>query len=90
MTGPYRHSMALAQAFQFDGTMRQKDIIGEWVPLDEPGPLSDVISGNEKWVRGIRFEEIDQNLILRHVTSKRDKLLTIDLKQCPMVMKELA
>jgi hypothetical protein len=54
-----------------------------------PGPLSDVISGNEKWVRGIRFEEIDQNLILKHVTSKRDKLLTIDLKQCPMVMTEL-
>jgi hypothetical protein len=38
MTGPYRHSIALAQAIQFDGTMRQKDIIGEWVPLDEPGP----------------------------------------------------
>ncbi len=90
MTKPYRHSIALAQACQFDGTMRQKDIIGEWVPLEEPGPLSEVISGNEKWVRGIRFEEIDQNLILRHVTSKRDKLLTIDLTQCPMVARELA
>lgn len=32
MSNPYRHSVALAQAFQFDGTMRQKDIIGEWVP----------------------------------------------------------
>ncbi len=89
MTGPYRHSVALAQALQFDGTMRQKDIIGEWVPLEEAGPLSDTISGNEKWVRGIRGEEIDQNLILRHVTSKRDKILTIDLRQCPMVMLEL-
>lgn len=89
MIDPYRHSVALAQALQFDGTMRQKDIIGEWVPLDEPGPLSEVIAGSEKWIRGIRGEEIDQNLILRHVTSKRDKLLTLDLKQCPMVMHEL-
>jgi hypothetical protein len=89
MTHPYRHSMALAQACQFDGTMRQKDIIGEWVPMDEPGPLSDTISGNEKWVRGLRFEEIDQNMILRHVTSKREKMLTIDLTLCPMIVKEL-
>jgi len=88
MTGPYRHSLALAQALQFDGTMRQKDIIGEWVPLAEPGPLSDVFSGNEKWVRGIRGEEIDDDFILRHVTSKRGKALVLDLKLCPMVMEE--
>ena len=48
-----------------------------------------MIAGSDKWIRGIRGEEIDQNLILRHVTSKRDKLLTLDLKQCPMVMHEL-
>ena len=82
-------SIALAQAFQFDGTMRQKDIVGEWVPMDEPGPLSDTISGNEKWVRGIRFEEIDQNLILRHVTSKRQKAIEVNLRLAPMVMDEL-
>ncbi len=89
MSHPYRHSVALAQAFQFDGTMRQKDIIGEWVPISEPGPLSDTISGNDKWIRGIRGEEIDESLILRHVTSKREKLLTINLRECPMVMTEL-
>lgn len=85
---PYRHSIALAQALQFDGTMRQKDIIGEWVPMTEPGPLSDVFSGNEKWVRGIRGEEIDDDFVLRHVTSKRGKTLVLDLKLCPMVMEE--
>ena len=88
MVEPYRHSVALAQAFQFDCTLRQKDVIGEWVPLDEPGPLSDVISGNEKWIRGLRAEEIDGNFILRHITSKREKMLTLDLKLCPMVMEE--
>lgn len=84
-----RGSIALAQALQFDLTLRQKDCIGEWVPLNEKTPLTDVISGNEKWVRGIRCEEIDQNLILRHMTSKRNKMLTVDLKLAPMVCEEL-
>lgn len=86
---PYRHSIALAQALQFDvaSGIRQKDIIGEWVPLSEPG-ISDVVTGNRKWLKGIRGEEIDENFILRHVTSKRKKLLTADLKLSPMVMEE--
>lgn len=90
MEKPYRHSIALAQAFQFDvaSGMRQKDIIGEWVPISEPG-VSDVIQGNNKWLKGIRGEEIDENFILRHVTSKRKKLLVADLKLAPMVMEEI-
>lgn len=89
MVKPYRHSLALAQALQFDvgSGMRQKDIIGAWVPLSEPG-VSDVISGNMKWVKGIRAEEIDGDFILRHVTSKRKKLLVADLKLSSMVMEE--
>lgn len=83
-----RHSIALAQAFQFDCTFRQKDIIGERVPLTEEG-ISEVIIGNEKWLRGIRWEEIDGNLILRHTTSKRLKEVEIDLKHATMVMEEL-
>jgi hypothetical protein len=31
------HSIALAQAIQFDCALRQKDVIGEWVPESEPG-----------------------------------------------------
>lgn len=81
--------MALAQAFQFECTFRQKDVIGEWVPMSEPVP-SDVIEGNKKWIRGIRWNEIDANLILRHTTSKRLKDIEIDLKRAPMVMEELA
>lgn len=81
-------SLSLAQAFQFEGTLRQKDAIGEWVPITEPG-ISDVTWGNEKWLRGLRWEEIDANLILRHVTSKRLKKVEIDLKLAPMVREEL-
>lgn len=83
-----KHSIALAQAFQFELMLRQKDVIGEWVPGSEPG-LSDVTNGNSKWLRGIRWSEIDGNLILRHTTSKRQKDIEVDLRNAPMVMEEL-
>jgi hypothetical protein len=87
--------IALAQAIQFECTLRQKDVIGEWVPVDEPG-VSEVIQtvrfkGKkkvQKWVVGLRWEKIDENLILRHVTSKRNKKVEIDLRLAPMVMEE--
>jgi hypothetical protein len=81
-------SMAMAQAFQFECTMRQKDVIGEWVPIKEPG-ISDVTFRSKKWIRGIRWEEIDENLVLRHVTSKKLKETEVDLKLAPMVLEEL-
>jgi hypothetical protein len=82
--------LALAQAIQFECTLRQKDVIGEWVPVAEPG-ISDVTDRIRelKWLRGIRWSEIDDNLILRHITSKRQKELEVDLKLAPMVMEEL-
>ena len=83
------HSIALAQAIQFDGILRQKDVLGEWVPLSEPG-TSEIVYGNTKWLRGIRWNEIDENLILSHVTSKRNKLVTVPLSIAPMVMEELS
>lgn len=85
----YKPSIALAQAFQFECILRQKDVIGEWVPQSEPGPLTDIFEGNDKWMRGLRWEEIDDDLILRHMTSKRQKEHEVDLKLAPMVLEEL-
>jgi hypothetical protein len=83
-------SLALAQAFQWDCMIRQKDAIGEYVPISESTPLTDVIHGNQKWVRGLLWQEIDENLTLRHTTSKRDKKIEISLSAAPLVMQELA
>lgn len=80
-------SIALGQAFQFEGTLRQKDVIGEWVPESEPIE-SDIRGPRGKWIRGIRWEEIDEYYVLRHVTSKKQKPIEIDLKLAPMVMEE--
>jgi hypothetical protein len=81
-------SIALAQALQFELMLRQKDVIGEWVPQNEPG-VSDVTLGNDKWLRGLRWSEIDRDLIVRHTTSKRQKDIEVDLKNAPMVIEEL-
>ena len=82
-------SIALAQALQFECTLRQRDVIGEWVPESEPG-ISDVTLNGEKWLRGVRWNEIDGNLILRHMTSKRQKMVEVDLRNAPMVLEEFA
>src|SRR6185503_2084862 len=44
-----RHSIALAQAFQFDAELWQKDVIGEWLPITEPGDAKGVERDNKKW-----------------------------------------
>ncbi len=82
--------MALAQALQFDLMLRQKDVIGEWVPVSEPG-RSDVIKGErEKWITGLRWEEIDDNLMLKHRTGKKDRDSEVNLRLARMVLEELA
>jgi hypothetical protein len=84
------YSIALAQAFQFECMFRQKDVIGEWVPLKEAG-TSDVINQREqeKWLRGIRWSEIDSQLVLKHTTSKKGKDVEVDLRLAPMIVEEL-
>ena len=59
------------------------------MPISEPVP-SAITDGNAKWARGLRWNEIDANLILRHITSKRQKEVVVDLRKAPMVMDELA
>src|SRR6185437_10304347 len=80
-------SMALAQAIQFELLLRQKDVIGEWVPESEPGE-TDVHAGDEKWLRGLRWNEINDDLVLIHKTSKKQKDLQIDLRLAPLVVEE--
>jgi hypothetical protein len=81
-------AIALAQAFQFECMFRQKDILGEMVPVTEPG-VSDIVVDGDKWLWGIRWSEIDGSLKLKHVTSKRKKEIEIDLRLADMVLTEL-
>jgi hypothetical protein len=103
------HSIALAQALQYELLLGQKDVIGEWVPVGEPGE-SDVVrhepsssnsadpspetSSNssklgQKWLRGLRWSNIDKNLILRHRLGSSGRSIEVDLRTAPMVLEEL-
>jgi integrase len=66
---------AFAYALQFEGAMRQWDVIGKWVPLADK-KASSVIDGTSKWI-GPTWAQIDEHLIF-------------DLRELPMVMEELA
>ncbi len=84
-----RPSIALAQAFQFQCPLKQKDVIGEWVPQDEDGK-SEILHNGRKWLRGLRWNEIVDGHILRRAPVKGGKLSDpFDLHDAPMVMKEL-
>jgi hypothetical protein len=69
----------------FECGLNQKDVIGEWVPATEPGDGE--VYGDEKWTRGLRWEEIDSDFILRHKSIRG--VDTIDLKGKAMVLNEL-
>lgn len=84
------HVIALAQALQFELMLRQKDVIGEWIPEGTEDITPYIVDGETTWARGLLWEEIDHDLVLRHRTSKRGKLAVFDLKLAPMVMEELA
>jgi hypothetical protein len=82
------HSIALAQALQFELLLGQKDVIGEWVPLAERGE-SGVIWQKRKWLRGLRWSDIDKNLILRHAVGSSGRRIEVDLRTAPMALDEL-
>ena len=83
---------ALAYALQFEGAMRQWDVVGKWVPLADKKPSS-VIDGRSKWI-GPMWSQIDEHLILRYAPAKTlftsGAKVVLDLKEYPMVMEELA
>lgn len=89
-----RPSSALAYALVYETTLRLWDVIGQWVPVDSPG-ISDVVNtrtGN-KWF-GLRWEDIDGNMVLRYVPSKTSMktglAVTYPVSQAQMVMEEFA
>jgi hypothetical protein len=83
---------ALAYALQFEASLRQWDVIGEWIPLSDPRP-SAIIDGTKKWVGPI-WSLIDESLVLRITPGKTEGTsqarVILDLKAYPMVVEELA
>jgi hypothetical protein len=81
-------SIAFAQALQYELLLGQKDVIGEWVPNGEPGE-TDVIVLEKKWLRGLRWSDIDANMRLRHRIGSARRPIEVDLRTAPMVLEEI-
>jgi hypothetical protein len=83
---------ALAFALQFETTARQWDVIGEWIPLDDPRP-SALIRGARKWI-GPTWSAIGADNVFRLRPTKTERttgaMMAVDLSLCPMVAAELA
>lgn len=79
--GKRLQSIALAQAFQSACKIGQKELIGEWLPISEPG-TSDIVADGWKWLRGLRWTAIDNDLILRNGEKE------FDLKKEPLILEE--
>jgi hypothetical protein len=73
--------MALAQALQYELTTRQGDVIGKEEYKEE--------DRNELEWLGFRWDEIDGDLILVHVTNKTRRPAVHDLKAYELVCAEL-
>jgi hypothetical protein len=86
------HPAALAYALQFEASLRQWDVIGQWIPISDSRP-SAIIDGGKKWI-GPMWSQIDDDLVLRLTPSKTEESsqarVVFDLKAYPMVVEELA
>jgi hypothetical protein len=83
---------ALVYAIQFETTLRQWDVTGQWVKLSDPRP-SAVLAYGKKWI-GPTWASVGKDLILARLKPTKTEETTgvdisFDLSACPMVMEEL-
>lgn len=90
--GTKRHrSVALAVAAQFEFTMRQGDVIGQYQPIDrhraiEPGMI---VSLRQVWIPGLTYEQFSAGQYDLS-TSKNDTEATYDTAEYPLFQRALA
>ena len=89
--GTRRHrSVALGVAAQFEFTLRQIDVIGEWQglnPLQEI-PSDAIVSHGQVWRPGLRFEDVARGT-LNLTTSKNETSAVFDVTAYPLFMRAL-
>lgn len=82
-----RHSLALGTALQFETGMRQKDVIGEWEPLEKGSAATGIVLGARRWINGLTWADLGADLVISKVTTKTGSIVSHDLKLCPMALK---
>ncbi|MBB4066802.1 site-specific integrase [Gellertiella hungarica] len=67
-------SIALAQALQFELTLRQVDVIGMWEKADDAAS-GGILDRGQRWGGGLLWSHLDQQGILTKVTTKVDDVV---------------
>lgn len=80
-------SVALATVLQFELSLRQKDVIGEWAPA--PDAEGGIVHRGTRWANGLVWSDIDASLILRKTHTKTGVEVEHDLKLYPAVLDEI-
>jgi integrase len=75
---------------QFETTLRQEDVIGEWEPIPDGEPASGIVLGGRRWVGGLTWGHLDSDLVLRKATIKTGAEVQHDLRACPLVLDILS
>jgi hypothetical protein len=81
-------SVALATTLQFELALRQKDVIGEWLPCAEGE--GGIVHKSTRWANGLTWSDIGPDMILRKNAVKTNIAVEHDLKLYPAVMEEIA
>ena len=89
--GTRRHrSVALGVAAQFEFTLRQIDVIGEWQRFDKLKELAPgaFVSGRQVWRPGLRYEQLAAGT-LDLATSKNEATAVFDVTAYPLFIRAL-
>lgn len=65
-----RLSIALAQALQFELTLRQVDVIGQWEPLQDGDDETGIVDRRKRWSGGVAWSHIDSDGVMNKITTK--------------------
>jgi hypothetical protein len=88
--GTRRHrSAALGVAAQFEFTLRQIDVIGEWEKISRRARADAIINRGQAWRPGLRFEDFSTGT-LDLTTSKTSTAAVFDVTAYPLFQTALA
>lgn len=82
-----RLSLALGTAIQFETTLRQRDVIGEWSPIPAGETPSGIVLGGRRWINGLTWADLGENFEVYKQTTKTGAIAAHDLKLCPLIMR---
>lgn len=78
-----RMSLALGTAIQYETGMRQRDVIGEWKPIDGT-PISPFILFRREWLNGLMWAQIGADGVFYKKTTKTGAVVSHDMTYYPL------